>query len=511
MDITIETRAGLGNRLRVLYSMVALCHRPWVNSLTFKWNANKEANGEYNECFQPPQLPWVHIDRNIDAKYMTNFHVINDIPSWVVHVFPFSDEVRRRANAIIDVIGTTDFLALHIRQTDRLKTNSTMKYKAPYLLMPRDDDFLSSPEGSTKPIFLATDNVETQRKFKKKYGQRCIINDSLTETNELRKGHLIDACVDMLVCSYAKEFKGTFRSSFSEMVRVIREAETNDIVSLDSDIYMSDACNKYQKDKDGNIVKRETNNPVFTFTYPLPPLPLESIQVQRIIIIGDASHPSWWRYPSSLSVHHVSAFPDTPYKEPTLYVDNRSGRYKLHMVPRLFYNYDTIIQSQTLSTSDVFITQGTFQPSWERITRMPHILCSTTNNERLPSCAVKIEGDQGPKRCYSSILWNCVYPYNADINPTDTSKYDILIIVQQRAFLPVYMHNGLLHKGQSHIFTFISSDGTYWTSDAVLDTNNKRTMPKINVDKSSVQKCLQTVSSNDYDAHDGVRPRTLLI
>ena len=60
-------------------------------------------------------------------------------------------------NGFLDLI-----FALHIRQTDRLASNHNECTQKPSLKMPIDTDFFKIADESTKAIFLATDNIETQ-------------------------------------------------------------------------------------------------------------------------------------------------------------------------------------------------------------------------------------------------------------------------------------------------------------------------------------------------------------
>ena len=259
MDLVVTSSSGIGNRLRVMFSFVHLCYKNYnINNLHFIWEKNRECNGFFEDCFESPQLNWIHVNKTyssfVDIK--TNFHISDKIPSWVPFVFPFSDAVKQKAYEIINTIGD-DFLGIHLRKTDRKESDKVMQYKAPFLQMNDDDYFLKIPDNTNKPIYLPTDNIETQRKFQKKFGERCYINKNIQDTKELRKSELFDAAVDMFICSEASEFYGSFRSSFSEIVKAFRDAKVYDMVELDSTEYMSDAWDVYYQDANKEIKKKE--------------------------------------------------------------------------------------------------------------------------------------------------------------------------------------------------------------------------------------------------------------
>ena len=63
------------------------------------------------------------------------------------------------------------------------------------------------------PIFLCTDNKETQDSFIKKYGDR-LTNKNPSE----RQIDIETALIDILITSKCKYFKGTTGSSFSNTI-----------------------------------------------------------------------------------------------------------------------------------------------------------------------------------------------------------------------------------------------------------------------------------------------------
>jgi hypothetical protein len=116
------------------------------------------------------------------------------------------------------------YAAIHVRRTDH----------APLVVRDgqhatSDGEFLEWLARSTEPVFLATDNGETQQKFRAALAPRALVVgaelggvEAQGMDNRTRQGTLADAVLDLFVCAGAGRFMGTHYSSFSETVERLR-------------------------------------------------------------------------------------------------------------------------------------------------------------------------------------------------------------------------------------------------------------------------------------------------
>ena len=101
--------------------------------------------------------------------------------------------------------------------------------------------------GQDIKIFLATDNKDTQREFKDRYGDRLLVYSEIEETNAKRQTTVQHAVVDMFIAAHAVEFKGTTgtrrSSSFSAAIMQFwRSARLHHGMSTCSPSMMDTAC-----------------------------------------------------------------------------------------------------------------------------------------------------------------------------------------------------------------------------------------------------------------------------
>ena len=78
---------------------------------------------------------------------------------------------------------------------------------------------------SNMNIYIATDDEKTYYKFKEKYSNRIKFNfPEKNNKRSLRQTSLEDAIIDMYVCSFSKYYMGTKRSSFSRVIKLIKDS-----------------------------------------------------------------------------------------------------------------------------------------------------------------------------------------------------------------------------------------------------------------------------------------------
>lgn len=74
------------------------------------------------------------------------------------------------------------------------------------------------------PIFVATDNAQTQRQLVFLFGDRVKALKPIAEDSKaLRHTALTDAVVELFTCVEASVFKGSYKSSFSDTIHHLRQ------------------------------------------------------------------------------------------------------------------------------------------------------------------------------------------------------------------------------------------------------------------------------------------------
>jgi hypothetical protein len=133
------------------------------------------------------------------------------------HALLPNQELKRSVGKITP---TSEYIAVHVRRTDH---SELAKSKKRYT---KDEDFHTFIQKCPNnfPIFLATDNRQTQIEFLKKYGNRVSWYKDIPVSTE-RRHHTSEqaAVVDLFVCSTATHFKGSGYSSFTDTIHILRE------------------------------------------------------------------------------------------------------------------------------------------------------------------------------------------------------------------------------------------------------------------------------------------------
>ena len=121
---------------------------------------------------------------------------------------------------IIKLILDDKYISLHIRKTDLEK--SLIKNKTKNITINEEYiNFIEEHKG--KKIFLATDNKDTQNQLKKLYKNRLFVYEDINNSDDLRQTNLEHSIIDLFLCILSYSFKGTYRSSFTWMILLIRE------------------------------------------------------------------------------------------------------------------------------------------------------------------------------------------------------------------------------------------------------------------------------------------------
>lgn len=188
----IKPTGGLGNYLRVIFSWLKRA-RVAGEGLTVVWERTAACNGYFEEIFEPiadlTVVRWTTKPLNYEGCYPCgDYSLVGEL------ILKTPLEVRWPA-------------AIHIRGTDFAEPN----YE-PF------EQFIEEQEG---PVFLATDDIVTQRHFITKYPGRIKVTETIRGEG-LRQTPLRVAAIDLFTCSRAGRFLGTKNSSFTDIIELLR-------------------------------------------------------------------------------------------------------------------------------------------------------------------------------------------------------------------------------------------------------------------------------------------------
>lgn len=255
--VLIECDSGLSNRLRLLATFMYLKTHVFVNisHIVMVWDVNESCRGHILQTFQAVK-DVVFItgnDRPLFERFAKKSYYNTDAPihkilSW--HNVTVNDdellELQRSAysqfvpvedikKAVHDYVNghkICESTAIHIRRTD-MDAHPVFLHK--YTKNHTSDNefvlFIESLPADEK-VFLLTDNHQTQRELLSRFGPEKIlvyhiINHHQTSNQTYDLHHRFTSfqitVMDILIAAHSKRFKGTFFSSMSELISVLRD------------------------------------------------------------------------------------------------------------------------------------------------------------------------------------------------------------------------------------------------------------------------------------------------
>jgi hypothetical protein len=202
---------GLCNRLRAILSHLAAARAAGV-ALHVYWTDHPACPARFTTLFEPIAAD-VHIYEGspvpAGAKITCENHEEWPETRWqhLVDLLRPLPDIQTRIDTLLESLGPT-FTAVHIRRTDH---NSNYDQDMAYTVF----------DG---PIYAAADNPRSLATLK------CVLGDRLTyngrfSTQGIRMSSVADAVVDLWVSSHSINFKGTFYSSFTDFIEMMRRVK----------------------------------------------------------------------------------------------------------------------------------------------------------------------------------------------------------------------------------------------------------------------------------------------
>ena len=222
---SLRLRAGLSNRLRTMLPFAARNDKIEVH-----WPITKACNGHFLDAFEPlpnvkfvTQLqgfPYTFWGQKMFNKMAMNEGVAKeDLPEFAVECYSklkLLPHLQEKVDNFVYKHGIDKGASIHVRRTD---------FITPWKKGEPDTHWFEFIESfpPTTPIFLATDNRETQDTYTSKY-PNVVVYKFLDKNNKSqRKSSFVDAVIDMYIASRASKFLGTYQSSYSETIGFLRK------------------------------------------------------------------------------------------------------------------------------------------------------------------------------------------------------------------------------------------------------------------------------------------------
>lgn len=216
---TIRPLGGLCNRLRVIFSYYKYCEQNNL-LLNIVWESDKASPFKFEDYFLlPDNCTITENGSNIAINHEGYYHY-----SGVNHDRTMYDKLYLQPSVrsmVMDYISSMpSYSAVHIRKTDLLRLLATKNIR------PTDDyEYDKFINQTDQHIYLATDNAETQTKYKNKFGNKIIYYKDIAESKDifLRQTSTLHSIIDLYLCINANQFLGTYYSSFTDLINIMRD------------------------------------------------------------------------------------------------------------------------------------------------------------------------------------------------------------------------------------------------------------------------------------------------
>lgn len=244
--ITLETSAGLANRMRAVASAVSLA-RKYETGLKVIWPRNNALNCDFNSLFLPikgvevccSSLPIWYFDKiiakikykhaylsitmNNNAElieaiskghnvYINTFSQFFDVDSY--KCFRPTSQIEAKVNKLLPE-DSSNLIGIHIRRGDNQKSISmspTQLFIDSIRL-----ELMSNPKAK---FYLATDSKQDEERLISIFGDKIITNKNKEFSRRVGLG-IEDALVDLICLSKTEKIFGSYWSSFSETAAIM--------------------------------------------------------------------------------------------------------------------------------------------------------------------------------------------------------------------------------------------------------------------------------------------------
>jgi len=224
--IYLEPVGGLCNRLRAVFSYL-MTARNESSDLAVYWpkdNSNqhssfldffkrvKGVNFISSQTEKPKQVGW------IQSNGSDNYHSRGVVDYTTLEPLDYIKTI------IIDRQQTLEnnYISVHVRRTD----HTLLAKKHNSFTCDKEFEAYIKTTGKNKNLYIATDNKKTYNQFKSKFKNKVKFNywECIGDGSpESRTTSTQDSIVDLFMCAAGDEFMGSGWSSFSKVIKDLRQ------------------------------------------------------------------------------------------------------------------------------------------------------------------------------------------------------------------------------------------------------------------------------------------------
>ena len=209
---------GLCNRLRVIGSRLVAARAAGV-ALTVWWIPHPACPALFRDVFETPAASDLIVrdgemgGNGVETTCSVLAGADEDVwgPVILTALRPLP-AIQGRIDSLLGLLGPS-FVAVHIRRTDH---NSRYEEDATYL------EFAKRAMGEGK-VYISADNPRSIATLKRDLGDRLVYGGNFARAG-IRLTTVADAVTDLWVSARAAQFKGTYYSSFSEWIDMMRRS-----------------------------------------------------------------------------------------------------------------------------------------------------------------------------------------------------------------------------------------------------------------------------------------------
>lgn len=273
--ITVKPHGGLGNRIRVLYSVLGI-NKEMDHSIKILWDCHRELNCPFEELFLIPRscrvrnvqqgfyrkasrfaLDKLHLSKLRKYKYSlvlsdkkivkirsekADFFELFQHQSIYIetcrHFFKGSKitdyltinpSIEEEAQKYYKTFGPNVY-GIHIRRTDNFVSK---KISPPSAFIKKIGEKLEKEEDAR--FFLATDSKKVEKKIISEFGNKIITRENEELDRNTEQG-IKDALITMVCLSNTKKIYGSYFSSFTSVSAMLSGIEYENVITKNADV-----------------------------------------------------------------------------------------------------------------------------------------------------------------------------------------------------------------------------------------------------------------------------------
>lgn len=222
-QIVICPCSGLCNRLRVLFRYYQKA-KDEKKKLVVIWKTDPSCPGYFPDYFQ--SLPNVKFypdnshNWTFDYKGYGSYNWNCSYPG-----LRLKPKIQRIVDSLIRTHLGSNYIAVHVRRTDHIRVARR------YNMFTQDEQFFQFlNKRLDSKIFLATDNLDTQLQFQKRYSNKVVVYRQIRPRTHKRQTSLKHSIIDLYMCVQANQFMGSGHSSFSKLISQLRKEQMSVLV-----------------------------------------------------------------------------------------------------------------------------------------------------------------------------------------------------------------------------------------------------------------------------------------